>query len=164
MKFGESAPRQEKSSEESANENKGKYSLEKWRNAPEETLDPEEHKFIEEYAERMETCLERIREHPSLAKALLREAVRPDVWHTLLNMNKAGAILDKNAESKEGQMALAQEEADAMNEKYDQLREEMEDAIQNFADFIDEANGREESNSGTPVPTQKKNESEHTLH
>ncbi len=161
MKFGESAPKQEKSSEES--QEKRGYSLEKWRNAPEETLSPEEHQFMEEFTDRIESIASRVEENPSLARIVLREMVRPDVWHVLLKTNKAEKILDKARESKEGQMGLAQEEAEAMNEKYDQLREEMEDAIVNFANFIDEANGREEG-SDTVALAPKKNEDGQTLH
>lgn len=161
MKFDSAPSSQEKSSER--HDMKGKYSLEKWRAAPAETLDAKERAFIEEYQDRMDAWTERARENPSLARALLREAVRPDLWHTLLNMSNAEAILDKQAESKEGQMGLAQEEAEEMNEKYEQLREEMEDAVANLAAFIDEANGHEEGVS-TTAPIQKKNETGETLH
>ena len=120
----------------------GKYSIEKWREAPEETLDRSEREFLEDYAVRMDELVSRINEHPSLAWAVLREATRLDTWHILLKMGKAGALLNKQGDSKEGQLALSQHEAEQLNEEYDRRAKAVRDAIDELSAFIQEVNGR----------------------
>lgn len=118
------------------------YSLEKWRSAPEEALTPEERAFIDDYMEKLDEAAATFREHPSAAQGLLRVMVYPEIWHVLLNMSKAEKIVDKDAESKGGQMALAHEEAEAMNEEYDRRASVLSEAIKDMAEYVEKINER----------------------
>ena len=120
----------------------GEYSLEKWRNAPDETLTPEDLAFLETYNENLDTAIDRVQEHPSLAMGILRETIRPELWKVLFNLGKAEGLLEKHNESKTGQEELARDEAEKVNEEYGRRAQAIIDAMKNFTDFVEEANGR----------------------
>jgi hypothetical protein len=117
------------------------YSLEKFRSASDEPLNANEQEFLEEYAATIDDVVSRLGEHPSLARGILREITRPDLWKLLISMNRAQVALDKLANGKEGQLALAREEAEGANIEYDRKGVAIQEAILDFAHYVDELNG-----------------------
>ena len=124
--------------------NQRSYSLEKFRAAPktEDALDGHEAEFILDYAQRMDDVVARINKQPSIARGILSEVMRPDLWRLLFDKNKAEVVVTKVADSQPGQLVLAQEEAEMANEEYDRRAAAVMDAIRNFATFVEELSGR----------------------
>lgn len=126
------------------------YSLEKWRNAPEQTLTPEEEAFVEEQSAKLAEIIDRLESQPNApVRAVFKEIFRPDVWKVLINRNKTMGLMAKAFESKDGQMALAHAEAESWNEEYDRKAAAVRDSVMDFLDFVEKANGRVEMNDDT---------------
>ena len=119
----------------------GEYSLDTYRNAPEKTLTAEEAAFVDDTIQRIHQLT--AQHSPLAAATVLRGLLTPAVWKAVFDAAKAQPLLKKDAESKEGQLALAQLEAEEVNEEYDRKVEAAHAAANDLADFIEKVNGRQ---------------------
>lgn len=118
------------------------YSLDRWRNASEQMLSPEELAFLDRYADQLDQLVLRVKSNPALGLAILRESLRPNAWRVIAGIGKAEALLAKVGRSRSGQFALAQEEAESLNAEYDRRAAAVQVAIRDFVTFVDELNGQ----------------------
>ena len=109
------------------------YSLDNYNNAKQESLSADDQKFIDDYHQKLEGVVARIKDHPdSQVSSILKELTRPDLWKVLLRLRKAERIVDRAAATKKGQIALAEEEAWDMNEEYDRRAKAIQDEFAKF--------------------------------
>ena len=131
------------------------YSLEKFNKAKEsgnEDLSKEEIEFLEKYKEIKEKSWfhkqgfdneEVFTSDPSVAVVFLASLLTDKNAREIFRKRKTVKELRaKYKNTAAGQLELAEEEAHEFNEQYDEYADKVREAIKEFEEFIEEANGR----------------------